>query len=115
MGKKVKEVPMTDKSPDPTKRGRLNNWRVKGISSLETLIKVQIPEVMSAAEIAYCSKGGQKGNPQTENRKTTRGGVIKPPTMAKQCCKPMSMARKIGIGSSVEGWVGEWFLRVSEI
>jgi hypothetical protein len=60
----------------------------------------QIPEVIKAAEIAYCSRAGQKGNPHTVKRKTTKGGVIKPPTMAKQCCNPMTKAKKIGISSS---------------
>lgn len=65
-----------------------------------TLTRLQNPLVIKAAEIAYCSKSGQNGNPQTVKRNTTRGGVIKPPTMAKQCCNPISAARKIGIGSS---------------
>ena len=74
-----------------------------GIFILETLMRVQIPDVINDALTAYCSRGGQNGKPQTENRKTTNGGVINPPTMAKQCCKPMRIAKKMGIGSSMNG------------
>lgn len=65
-----------------------------------TLIRLQIPEVIRAAEMAYCSNLGQKGEPQIAKRKTTRGGVIKPPTIAKACCSPMTRAKRKGIGSS---------------
>ena len=30
------------------------------------------------------------------------GGVINPPTIANACCNPIIIARKIGIGSSIE-------------
>jgi hypothetical protein len=32
----------------------------------------------------------------------TSGGVIKPPTMAKACCKPIMAERRNGSGSSDE-------------
>lgn len=72
------------------------------MGNLDRLIKLQRPEVINAAEMAYCSNGGQKGKPQTAKRKTTSGGVIRPPTMAKACWRPIIRAKKIGMGSSAE-------------
>jgi hypothetical protein len=48
MGKKVKLVPMTDRIPLPIKK------LVPGILILLMLMIVHIPEVMRAAETAYC-------------------------------------------------------------
>jgi hypothetical protein len=102
MGKNVKDVPMTDKSPEPMKRGREKNLSEKGILKWATLMRDAKPEAKRLAEMAYCSRAGQKGNPQTANRKTTRGGVMRPPTIAKQCCNPMSAAKRMGRGSSIQ-------------
>jgi hypothetical protein len=72
-----------------------------------TLKIVQIPLVINAAETAYVSKSGQPGKSHTVKRKMTSGGVINPPTIAKQCCNPIINAKKYGIFSSVymeESW-----------
>lgn len=61
---------------------------------------LHIPDTIKEALTAYCSKDGQKGKPHTVNLKITNGGVMSPPTIAKQCCSPMRMAIRYGISSS---------------
>ena len=88
-------------TPEPMNNLRPKMPSVKGIGTLRTLMMVQMPDVISAADTAYCSRAGQNGKrPQTVNLMTTSGGVINPPTMAKACCSPIMRAMKRGIGSS---------------
>jgi hypothetical protein len=91
---------MTDKIPLPIYNCRPKMAFVPGRGVLETWIRLHTPLAIKAALMAYCSNSAQKGKPQIANLVTTRGGVIRPPTMANACCNPMSKAMTSGNGSS---------------
>jgi hypothetical protein len=76
---------MTDKTPLPRYIAFPKILSENGIRSLEMLIREQMPLVIRAELIAYCWRSGQKGKPQMVNLKITKGGVMRPPTMAKAC------------------------------
>jgi hypothetical protein len=88
-GKKVNDVfIMTLNTPAPRYRVLPKSFSVNGMANCETLIQEQIPEpINDAAEIAYCSRSGHGSGPkpQTANRKISKSGVMRPPTMAKAC------------------------------
>jgi hypothetical protein len=67
IGKKVKLVPITDKTPLPTYMALPNNACDPGMGNLVTLRRVHKPEVMREALMAYCWRSGQNGKPQTAN------------------------------------------------
>ena len=98
MGKKVKLVPITLSTPDPMYILRPKMPSVKGKGMRMMLMMEQIPLVMSAAAMAYCCESTSVK--AMVKRKTTNGGVMRPPTMAKACCSPMSADRNTGRGSS---------------
>jgi hypothetical protein len=67
IGKKVKLVPITDKTPLPMYMTLPKRACDPGIGNLVTLMRVHNPEAIREALIAYCWRSGQNGNPQTAN------------------------------------------------
>ena len=66
-------------------------------------VKEQNKQINNNMQLTWTNSGqNPSAKPQTVNLKTTRGGVINPPTIQKQCCKPINKDIKIGSFSSVQ-------------